>query len=137
MIKYDDDAFVVLRKNISLWQYVDVVKMVPHFFPSITPFFGYTTIGFFSCEEKFQLHTQVEEIINCSKFDCSKKLVDTIFQLLDTIQANVTFLSTGQIRLTFGNQLDLSSFTFSQKNRLGQVRLGQVRLGQVRLGQVR
>ncbi len=30
-------------------------------------------------------------IINCSKFVCSKKLVDTIFHLLETIRANVTF----------------------------------------------
>jgi hypothetical protein len=44
-----------------------------------------------------------------------KKLVDTIFKLLDTIRANVTFLSTGQIRLIFGDQLDSISFTFSQK----------------------
>ncbi len=54
-------------------------------------------------------------MINRSKLVCSKKLVDTIFQLLDTIQANVTFLSTGRIRLIFGDQMDLISFTFSQK----------------------
>ncbi len=54
-------------------------------------------------------------MINCSKFVCSKKLVDTSFQLLDTIRANVTFLSTGRIRLIFGDQLELISFTFSQK----------------------
>ncbi len=44
-----------------------------------------------------------------------KILVNTIFQLFDTIQANVTFLSTGRIRLIFGDQLDSISFTFSQK----------------------
>jgi hypothetical protein len=55
------------------------------------------------------------DMINCSKFVCSKKLVDTIFQLLDTIRANVTFLSTGRIRLIFGDQLDSISFTLSQK----------------------
>ena len=44
-----------------------------------------------------------------------KILVDTIFQLFDTIQTNVTFLSTGRIRLIFGDQLDLISVTFSQK----------------------
>jgi hypothetical protein len=54
-------------------------------------------------------------MINCSKFVSSKKLVNTIFQLLYTIRANVTFLSTGRIRLIFGDQLDLISFTFSQK----------------------
>jgi hypothetical protein len=54
-------------------------------------------------------------MINCSKFVCSKKLYDTIFQLLNTIRANVTFLSTGRIWLIFGDQLDLISFTFSQK----------------------
>jgi hypothetical protein len=54
-------------------------------------------------------------MINCSKFVCSKKLVNTIFQLLDTLLANVTFLSTGRIRLIFGDQLDSISFTFSQK----------------------
>ncbi len=38
------------------------------------------------------------------------------FQLLDTIPANDTFfLSTGWIRLIFGDQLDSISFTFSQK----------------------
>ncbi len=42
-------------------------------------------------------------------------MVDTIFQLLNTIRANVTFLSTGRIRLIFGDQLDLISFYFSQK----------------------
>jgi hypothetical protein len=52
-------------------------------------------------------------MINCSKFVCSKKLVDTIFQLLDTIRANVTFFVN---RLIFGDQLDSISFTFSQKN---------------------
>jgi hypothetical protein len=61
-------------------------------------------------------HMFYREIINCLKFDCSKKLVNTIFQLLDTIQANVTFLSTGQIRFIFWDQLDSSSFTFRQKN---------------------
>ena len=102
-------------------------------------------------------------MINCSKFVCSKKLVDTVFQLLDTIQANVTFLSTGQIRLIFGDQLDSISFTLSQKkyqllelqlldkyfvsrthtagiskeNDVHVWQLGQVRLSQVRLGQVR
>ena len=30
-------------------------------------------------------------MINCSIFVCSKKLVDTIFHLLNTIRANVTF----------------------------------------------
>ena len=49
------------------------------------------------------------------KIQLLKKLVDTIFQLLDTIRANVTFLSIGQIRLIFGDQLDSISFTFSQK----------------------
>jgi hypothetical protein len=44
-----------------------------------------------------------------------KILVDTIFQLFDTIQTNVTFLSTGRIRLIFGDHLDSISFTFSQK----------------------
>ncbi len=34
--------------------------------------------------------------------------------MLGIIQANVTFLSTGQIRLIFGDQLDSISFTFSQ-----------------------
>ena len=54
-------------------------------------------------------------MINCSKFVCLKNLVDTIFHLLDTIRANVTFLSTGRIWLIFGDQLDSISFTFSQK----------------------
>ncbi len=55
-------------------------------------------------------------MINCSKFDCSKKLVDTIFHLFDTNRANVTFLSTGRKSKIICRTCILSSFTFRQKN---------------------
>ncbi len=105
-------------------------------------------------------------MINCLKFVCSKKLVDTIFHLLNTIQANVTFLSTGRKSKIICRMWISSSFTFRQKNincsncnwstkvlenvncstqfivkkmvyMYGSQVRGQVRLGQVRLGQVR
>ncbi len=103
------------------------------------------------------------EIINCSKFDCSKKLVDTIFQLLDTIRANVTFFakwlnpvnlwgSTGfeqfhfqskkyqlvKLQLVdkgFGKCQQLDKI-YSKENGVHVRQLG-LGLGQVRLGQVR
>ncbi len=55
-------------------------------------------------------------MINCSKFICSKKLVDTIFHLLDTIRANVTFLSTGWKSKIICRTCISSSFNFRQKN---------------------
>ena len=54
-------------------------------------------------------------MINCSKFVCSKKLIDTIFHLLDTIQANVTFLSTGRKSKIICRTCISSSCIFRQK----------------------
>ncbi len=55
-------------------------------------------------------------MIICSKFVCSKNLLDTIFHLLDTIRANVTFLSTAQKSKIICRTCISSSFTFRQKN---------------------
>ena len=62
------------------------------------------------------LKTFQRVMINCSKFICSKKLVDTIFHLLDTIRANVIFFSTGQKSKIICRTCISSSFTFRQKN---------------------
>ena len=59
-------------------------------------------------------------MINCSKFVCSKKLLDTILLLLDSIRANNFYSvnwSTAVLNLfLMQDQLDSISFTFSQKN---------------------
>jgi hypothetical protein len=54
-------------------------------------------------------------MINCLKFVCSKKLVDTIFQLLNTIQENDKKVKTGRQSKIICRTCISSSFTFSQK----------------------
>ncbi len=55
-------------------------------------------------------------MIICSKFVCSKNLLDTILLLIDTIRANDKKVKNGRQSKNICRTCILSSFTFRQKN---------------------